>query len=112
MKRKITLTTPKLSADGNSQIIGADLAYCYFDPGALRVYMNDGALCETIPLEGMEPADRQLAADFADMLARVTGVEIETAPAKGRVREAEEAREAARQEEERAAEAARERPAP
>lgn len=85
MLRKVTLTAPK-QVDENTQITGAELSYCYFHDDAITPYMNGGRLSESIPLEGLLPADRQVVEDFVALLCRLTAEEMETGAAKGRAR--------------------------
>jgi hypothetical protein len=83
LNRKVTLTTPK-QLDADTQITGGAIDYCYFSEEAMTPYMRGGAVSETIPLAGLEPADAQLAEDFMAMLVRLMGEEISQGTAKGR----------------------------
>lgn len=112
LNRRVTLPTPK-QLDPDTAITGGQIEYAYFHDESLTAYMRGGAISETIPLAGLEPADAQLAEAFMAMLVRLMSDEVTGGTAKGRVeadrkaaeeekaRQEREAREAAAAPEER-----------
>jgi hypothetical protein len=81
LNRKVTLTAPKL-LDADTQITGGSIDYCYFTDGVMTPYMRGGSAYESIPLDGLQPADKKMAEDFMAMLVRLMGDEITLGTAK------------------------------
>lgn len=79
MPRQFTFQTPK-KIDPFTTLSGGELDFIKINVASIDPHMSGGRLSDTIPLDGLLPADRILAENFIAMVLR----ELETGAAKGR----------------------------